>query len=344
MAGASDPPSKQSTVEIILGIVSLSNIYASGFSDDINHYHYSYIANADTGNFIWGNSFLHPLYGTAPTWLIGHSYFNFDEFRLQDIHVLNGIILFLVMGCFFSEIYSNKKKKFYHSILFSVIFFILLKYTRLKEFGIDRPATLIFCFLVYYYLKYFLDSNKKEEIKKFIIILLVSIFIFSIKIIYLPILFFPIVIFYKNKSILFKKNFQYLIILIPAVVFIMKNFLGTGCFIYPVEISCIKFIPWSNYIGAKELSISAEIFNKSWHSYSGELSKDNYIQNFNWLSVWFERGKVEIYELFLTIVFIIIVTFFLFDLKSKKINLINIYFQDFKKILVSIIIFPIVVL
>ena len=57
---------------ILLGLVSLINIYGSGFSDDINHYHYSYIANTDVSNFIWGNSFLHPLYGTEPTWLVGH--------------------------------------------------------------------------------------------------------------------------------------------------------------------------------------------------------------------------------------------------------------------------------
>ena len=58
---------------LLLGLVSLSNIYGSGYSDDINHYHYSYIANTDVSNFIWGSSFLHPLYGTAPSWLTIHS-------------------------------------------------------------------------------------------------------------------------------------------------------------------------------------------------------------------------------------------------------------------------------
>ena len=42
--------------------------------------------NSDGEKFIWGNSFLHPLYGTEPTWLVGHSYFNFDKSRLQDIY------------------------------------------------------------------------------------------------------------------------------------------------------------------------------------------------------------------------------------------------------------------
>jgi hypothetical protein len=111
---------------IILVLISLVNIYGSGFSDDINHYHYSYIANSDVNNFIWGNSFLHPLYGTASSWLIGHSYFNFNQFRLQDIHVLNGIIFFLVLGCFLSELFLNNKKKILlsNSIFFNLIYII----------------------------------------------------------------------------------------------------------------------------------------------------------------------------------------------------------------------------
>ena len=327
---------------IILVIISISNIYGSGFSDDINHYHYSYIANTDVSNFIWGNSFLHPLYGTEPTWLVGHSYFNFDKSRLQDIHILNGLIFLLVLGCFFSELHTNNNK-FYHPIIFSIILFLLFKYTRLKEFGMDRPSTLIFCFLIYFYCKYFLDFNKKDITQNFIIISLLTIFIFSIKIIYLPILFFPLIIFFRNKTILLKKELNYLIILFPIIVFVMKNILGSGCLIYPVSSTCMEFISWSNLNGAKEWSIATEIFNKSWYSYTGDLSKESYIQNFNWFMTWFERGKVEIFELFLTAILSVIITFILFDLKSKKRSSLNVYFNDLKIILSAIIIFSAIV-
>ena len=172
------------------------NIYGSGFSDDLDHYHNGFIANADTFKFIWGQSFLQPWYGTSSAWLIGHSFFNFENFRLQDIHILNGLILFLVLGLLLTELdFTIKKDVFYSPILFSLVIFILLKYTRLKEFGIDKPASLIFCFLIYYYLKYFLKPNNKEILKNFILVSLISIFIFSIKITYLPVLFFPLYIF-----------------------------------------------------------------------------------------------------------------------------------------------------
>jgi len=327
----------------ILAILSFSNIYGSNFSDDLNHYHYSFISNADTGNFIWGQNFLHPLYGTTSSWLIGHSYFNFDQYRLQDIHVLNGIVFFLLIGCLFSELYSGNKKKIYHPILFSILLFILLKYTRLKEFGIDRPITLIFCFLIYFYLKNFLNVEKKEIIQNFIIILVLSIFLFSIKIINLPILLFPLFILYRNKSSLLKNDGRYYIVLLPIFILIMKNVLGSGCLIYPVEITCIEYLPWSDRIGVREFILASEIFNKSWHSYTGELLKENYIQNFSWISTWYYRIQNEIIEILSLLVIIFLISFFLFNFKSKKIYSANINFKDFKILLLLIIIFSVLI-
>ena len=91
----------------------LANIYGSNFSDDLEHYHYGSITNSDELNLIWGNSFLHPLYGTTSLWLTGHSYFNFDHSRLIDIHILNGLLLFLILGLFLNEILSKEKKIYF---------------------------------------------------------------------------------------------------------------------------------------------------------------------------------------------------------------------------------------
>ena len=319
-------------------LIMFVNIYGSDFSDDLDHYHYGFISNADNLNFIWGQSFLHPLYGTSPSWLIGHSFFNFDQFRLQDIHILNGIVLFLVIGLFLTELDLKQNKRLFNNpILFSILLFLLLKYTRLKEFGIDRPSILIFCFLIYYYLKYFLISDKRYILENFIIIFLISIFIFSIKIIYIPVLFFSLIIFIRNKSKLNKFHTMYLILLFPILIFIFKNLLGTGCLFFPFEGSCIKSIPWSNFIGAKDLSISAEIFNKSWTSYTGNLSENEYIKDFNWFNTWFERGSTELLELLLTALIVLGISFIVFFSNFSDKKLINNNFKNFKLILSLII-------
>ena len=116
---------------LIFLILVLSNIYASDFSEDINHYHYAMIANTDSLNFIWGYSFLHNMYGTSPIWLTAHSYFNFDSSRLQDIHILNGLFLFIFFGLFFSEIQKKNQNHSVKKILFQ--YYCCLQITRLKR-------------------------------------------------------------------------------------------------------------------------------------------------------------------------------------------------------------------
>ena len=294
-------------------------IYGSGFSDDLNHYHYSYILNADSHNFIWGNSFMHNMFGTSPVWLTTNAYLNFDFTRLQDIHVVNAIFLFLILGLFFSEFFSNKKNILYKNpLIFSIFLFLLIKYTRLKEFGIDRSAILLFCFLIFYYLKYLVYSSKKDLSVDFLILLLITVAIISIKIIYAPIMIFALLIYlnHRKKISLLDKNF--FIFYIASGIFLLKNILGSGCIIYPINLTCIESLNWVNSNGAKELSFLAEYFNKSWTSYDGTLSKAEYIKEFNWLSTWFARGKTEILELFLSGIIIFIITLISFKIKLKK--------------------------
>ena len=287
------------------------NIYGSGFSDDLDHYHYSFITNSDEMNLIWGNSFLHPLYGTFPIWLSGHSYFNFDYSRLIDIHVLNGLILFLILSLFLSELSLYKKKnQFFWNFLFASLLFIIIKYTRIKEFGIDRPAILFFFFLIYFYLKFFLINNNKDFRNNFIILSLISLTIISIKIIYILLLIIPFLVFLLEKKNIFKFNYSLLFILFPILIFLFKNLFSSGCLIFPIEFTCLKFLSWSNHLGSIEFSFFNEVFNKSWTSYSGNLSQSDYIKNFNWFETWFTRGKIEIFEYLLTIFIVIIFRFF----------------------------------
>ena len=208
----------------LVGVLILVNIYGSDFSDDLEHYHYGFITNSDELNLIWGNSFLHPLYGTSSLWLTGHSYFNFDHSRLIDIHILNGLLLFLILSLFLNEIISKEKNFFFlKNFIFALVIFILIKYTRLKEFGIDRPAILLFCFSIYFYLKYILMGRKNDLLKNFILLFIISLVILSIKIIYLPILIFPLFIFFKFKKELFKINYNYFFILFFIFIFFFNS-------------------------------------------------------------------------------------------------------------------------
>ncbi len=323
-------------VFILALLISITNIFGSNFSDDLNHYHYSFISNTDSTNYIWGLKHLHPLYGTSPIWLTGHSYFNFDYSRLQDIHVLNGLILFLFLGIFLSQFNSEKKlKTFFQPILFSLIIFVLLKYTRLKEFGIDRPAYLIFFISIYYYFKY-LHKSDKEINSHFLIFSLMILCVFFIKVIFIFLLFIPFTYFYKNHKKIDILEKRYFLMFIFLLSYFVKNILISGCLIYPISSTCINYFPWLEKNIVEQFSISAEIFNKSFPSYQGLLIENEYIKNFNWISNWFIRTKIELYEFLITIVLVIIITLasFRFKIVQKKkfINLLN-----FNKVLIIIL-------
>ena len=204
---------------LVILFLSFINIYGSNFSDDLHHYHGGYITNTDNGNYIIGSNFLHHHYGYSSIWLILHSYLNFNSYFLQDIHVLNGLILFLVLSYFFTE--NNEKSRLPNQNLLLLIssifiFFFLLKYTRLKEFGLDRPGVLIYCFLIFFSAKYqyILKEGSKAKDKLLLIILLFCLFITSIKIFFLSCFLLPLIFIFQTKSYSF---------LLSKLIFIFYN-------------------------------------------------------------------------------------------------------------------------
>ena len=307
---------------ILILIVILFNVWCSDFHDDLNHYHYSYILNTDNTKYIFGYNFFHNHYGFSSGWLILQSYFNFDYSRLQDIHVINALILFLVLCIFishFNEIKKKKNIKILDIIFFSILLFIILKYTRLKEFGLDKPATLIFFYIIFLSFKNEIFDKKLNNINLFIILLL-SFFIIYIKIIYIPILIFPILNILKFKHYEFLLTKYCNILILVNISYFVKNIIISGCLVYPIEQLCFENLNWANLNSIQELGIGIEIFNKSYSSYNGSLSKTEYIKDFNWITTWFSRNFKEFTNITLLIILCFLIPILISKKKYKKSN------------------------
>ena len=225
--------SKQTNFIILIFILlAFLNIYGSEFSDDLNHYHYSSIINSDKSNYIIGLSHLHHMFANSSIWLITHSFFNLDYSRLQDIHVLNGLLFFLILTLFTHEILKSTNKKQinnYTAFILLILVFVLLKYTRLKEFGIDRPAFLIFYFFLYFYFKNFLIKNWNENLEEKILILVyLSLFLFHIKIIFFFSGIIPIYYIIKTRKFKLFKSIKFIPVYIIVFSFFLKNILISG--------------------------------------------------------------------------------------------------------------------
>ena len=325
-------------------ILIIVNIYGSKFSDDLNHYHYSYILNTDNFNYIIGLNHLHWHFGISPIWLIANSYFNFDHSRLQDIHVLNGLLLFLILNLFLSEIFQSfkkKKKNIYIPVIFLISIFILLKYSRLKEFGIDRPAFLLFYFLIYYYVKNFFIGTNKFNNNDVYVLTIISMSIIFIKIIFLPIIIIPIYFFLIDKKLSLLRDKKIILIGLVGVSYFLKNFLISGCLIYPVEFMCFETVSWNDKLMAKVLSRSGELANTSWPSYTGLLTEKEYVKNFNWFKTWISRNLIELSSFAFTSLLALFITLLSFSKKLKSSSKENFYTHKSKKIttVLSIVLF-----
>ena len=309
---------------ILFFLLSLANIYGSGFSDDLNHYHGGYITNTDNHNYIIGLNFLHHHYGYSSIWLILHSYLNINNSFLQDIHILNAIIFFLLIAYLFTE--NNEKSKYSSNyILYLIssifIFFIILKYTRLKEFGLDRPGILIYCFLIYFAAKYefLMKQNLKKKEKFFFIILFVCLFITSVKIFLLSCFLVPLIFIIKSKSYDFLFSKIICIFYLLALCYLIKNVLISGCLVYPFSFTCLSDLSWNSKEIASNLLLLTEASAKSYDRYLGSLNIGEYINNFNWLSTWFQRNIEEFNNYILTSLLAILL-FFISSKTKKKIK------------------------
>ncbi len=308
-------------IYLFLFIFTIILIYGSPFSDDLNHYHAGSISNIDNSKLIIGSNFLHHHYGLSSAWLILHSYLNFNSSLLQDIHVLNGIIFFLVACALLKKILFNnilENELNFTPIFAFLIFFLILKYSRLKEFGIDRPGFLIIIFTIYYFLNNFI-YKKNIQLFHYINLFLLTFFLFAVKITFLPFLIFSLIyVLYKIKIREFCFTKEMLIIFIFSFSYSIKNILISGCFIYPIEITCIEILQWNSKEIASNLSLGAEVVNKSYNTYSGNLLPLEYIKNFNWIENWYLSNYKELFDYLGVLLISFFFTFIIF--KKNKLS------------------------
>ena len=195
-----------------------------------------------------------------------------------------------------------------------------------KYFGI---LILVLIFEILNFINY-PHQLKKNIFKSLLKIFLLISLIISLKAFYILYLIFLIPIFfyiYKNNK--FKLLFKYLffnkasvLLLLTLSIVVIKNFLITGCLIYPVSITCFENLSWS--LGSKE---AERLYNHYQLWSKGGMAPnyivdnpDFYLQNFNWVKGWvniYFFNKVSDFLLGL----LLLLTFFTITFYSRiKIN------------------------
>ena len=294
--------------------------------DDFPYYHLPFALSLSENKVSFGMGLLNYGYRHHSALLFLNSLKFLPWLKYFLFNLPNYLILIFVNYILLDNLIKNLKKK---NIIFllSLIFLTIIntKFTRLSEYGTDIAGQIILLVIIINLINILIADKKIENLYFNIFLLLI---VFSFKVYFLIYFLLIPFVFYqlklnplKNKNLNLKAVICYLSFI---VLFIIHNFINTGCVIYPVEISCIgdKFF-WS--LESQEITRN-NIWLESWAkagaspNYKVE-NLNEYIKGLNWVTNWYKNYFVGKVSDFLFIVILInLIIFFSFN---KKLNLKN---------------------
>ena len=115
-------------------------------------------------------------------------------------------------------------------------------------------------------------------------------------------------------------------------IWLLKNILISGCFVYPINKTCVHKLSWANQSETIIQNISAEAWAKGWpQNFDNSITQEEFSQSFNWIKAWSSNHLIYLlkiiipYILFLMIIILLInyykkdnVIKFLTDKKDKQ--------------------------
>ena len=300
-------------------LITLSNINRP----DAGLYHLPYISILQENKVILGLTNLHYRFGHTSIFqyisAIYNNYFLKNEFiNFPLASLVSFYILYLFKN--FNES-LRKKIKIETVSIFLIIIFSLYSFNRYSNYGNDAPASIYFFILILITLK--IENIKKMDIENFFNILIISIFLFTIKPSMVIVFALPLFLFLlNNNKIRILKHKNSLICVLLIISWVVKNFLISGCAIFPIKETCINKINYYDAATTNIASTEAEAWSKAYPNSINKLSFNEYISNYNWVNTWFKSHFKKIMEK-LTPFLLFLILFFLIKIARKP------YFDNF---------------
>lgn len=308
---------KESLIILALSLIILAY---SKIHEDSAGYHIPYSNIINDSKIIFGISNIHFRFGHTSIFqyidAIGYNYFLKNSGLITSTAILvSSVYLF-----FFKEIKKIKTINAESCFVIFAFLFVILRFNRYGDFGIDAQANL-YSILTFYFL---VKSIKKSQFNLFLKALIFSMFAFLQKIFFLPLIFFITLLGFYNFQNKFVVNKTFFFVIIFLSLWSIKNFIVSGCFLYPVYYTCLDIVGWyssnlESYTNAFTISLQSEAWAKSWNTYyeNGiQIDYKTYLGNFTWLTNWLiNHGNVIISKLFF---FLILSVLFIFVISNGK--------------------------
>ena len=286
------------------------------YHEDFGYYHLPYIINLINEKIIFGLANVNRAFVHNSIWINIQSIFYFkDNFNYVSVPTFLIYSLFIIYSV--DRIVIKKESDISGYFLIVSIFYLILKFTRISEFGNDIPSIIFSILSIYNFLKF--NEEKKIDIKKnkFYNNFAFALFAILIKFSSIPIILLTLYLFLKNYKIIIQDifKFHYIFIYLICLLFFLQQFIYTGCLVFPSNLSCFD-VSWFNeyFLSAKD---RLELINKSYFGTAKEiLSEEEYLKNFTWIPFWFKRSYPGMLEHLLTMSLPLIL--FLLFLKKKE--------------------------
>ena len=302
---------------LIIVLLLIPIFLSQKYHEDFGYYHLPYAIGFIEEKIIFGFANIDKSYVYNSIWLNLYSIFFLNDKNFNFL-TLPSFLLFLNFILFSLHQLTLKNDKLISDYFLLIsLFYFILKFTRISEFGVDLPAAIFSILAIYYFLKFSEVNLATYKREYFFLVVFFSIFSILIKLSTVPIILLPIFLYIKYfkdmKFYIFKYKFTFVYILI--ITFFIQQFIYTGCLFFPSNTTCFS-VSW---FSEDNISISnqLELINKSYSEAKNTLTPNEFLKNFNWFNYWFKRNFTEILEHLLTMTMPVLLFLFL---QKKKIN------------------------
>jgi len=307
---------KKKIIYLVVILLLMPMFISQKYHEDFGYYHLPYALALLEEKIVFGFANIDKPYVFNSIWLNLNSIFFLQE-KNFDFLTMPSFLLFVIFIIFsINQLIDKKRIENSDYYLLVILFYFILKFTRISEFGLDLPAIIFSILSIYYFIKFFEFNEIYEKKKIFYFNLAFSVFSILIKLSTVPIIILTFYLYLKNfkefKFYIF--SYKFLFIYLLFIIFFSQQFIYTGCIFFPTSLTCFD-VSWFNtdYIN---LSKQIELINKSYSKASDIYLPKEYLENFNWFPFWIKRNYVEFLEHLTTI--ILPTLFFIFFLNKKE--------------------------
>ena len=300
--------------------------------DDFPYYHFPYTYYLTQNSMMIGLGQFNHGFRTPSSLFYFNSLFYLPLIKYYMFNFLPILVMGFANLIFIKKIFNYFDQKKIDYIFYLNLFFLLfvnIFFYRIQEHGTDKSAQILILVLFIEMIvlaKFF--KNYEKNIDNIIILIGIIISLKSFYFLYLIFcLPFLIILYFFKKMFIIKRiiiNKLFILFLIFLIVLLFQNFLNSSCFIYPVHFTCLNNFEWSlGNPAVLKMNEHYQLWSKA--GLTPNFRVDNsqiYLQNFNWVSNWFNSYFFnKISDLLLGLIFLILILNFTFYNKIKlKLN------------------------